>query len=215
MAYTLTSPDSADNTVRALATPPRERNTGAMPIFNSTPVYRQHNTCVEVMCWTCQRPIMRVASQVRRIRQRTGMHYCSLLCYRKAVEWRRIARVWSNISLEGECWIWQGSINKTGYGTIRVDPRNLLVHRYVYEMVRGPIPATLGLDHLCRTPACMNPAHLEAVTTQVNTARGLYATRTHCGRGHLYTPEITRITRKGWRTCLLCRRYRRQHSAQG
>lgn len=39
-------------------------------------------------------------------------------------------------------------------------------------MLRGPIPDGLQLDHLCRNPSCVNPAHLEIVTGAENIRRG-------------------------------------------
>ena len=70
------------------------------------------------------------------------------------------------------CWLWQGAINNRGYGQIRIRGRLWLAHRAHYERAHGPIPAGLVLDHLCRVHACVNPAHLEAVTDTQNKRRG-------------------------------------------
>lgn len=67
-----------------------------------------------------------------------------------------------------ECWPWRGAIQSKGYGMVG----HRLVHRVVYELVHGPIPAGLTIDHLCRNRACANPSHLEAVTMKVNYDRG-------------------------------------------
>jgi len=42
-----------------------------------------------------------------------------------------------------------------------------------YEHFVGPIPAGHDIDHLCRTPPCCNPTHLEVVRRAVNTQRGM------------------------------------------
>lgn len=72
------------------------------------------------------------------------------------------------------CWIWQGAINRGGYGIIGRGRRgngNVLVHRGMYEELIGEIPDGLHLDHLCRVKACANPWHLDPVTQAVNNRR--------------------------------------------
>jgi hypothetical protein len=89
---------------------------------------------------------------------------------------------------ENGCWIWQGTRDKLGYGYLSVKNRPARVHRLSYTMFVGPIPDGLVLDHLCRTPACANPEHLEAVTQRENTIRGLVAHVIQtgcCVHGHL------------------------------
>lgn len=79
-------------------------------------------------------------------------------------------------------------------------------HRMAYELTRGPILEGLVIDHLCRNKACVNPAHLEAVSQRVNVRRGLLGSRTACINGHEYTPENTFIERNGKRRCRTCQR---------
>lgn len=113
-----------------------------------------------------------------------------------------------------ECWVWGGALNVNGYGAFRSsgkDPRNIRAHRFAYEMLVGPIPDGMELDHLCRNRPCCNPAHLEPVTGRVNIMRGKgapaeNARKTHCPEGHEYTEENTYISPSdGWRQCVACR----------
>ena len=82
-------------------------------------------------------------------------------------------RFWRFVSPEPNsgCWLWTGADTR-GYGALG---KNGLAHRVSFEMHVGPILPGLTLDHLCRTPACVNPAHLEPVTLAENVRRSLEA----------------------------------------
>jgi hypothetical protein len=121
----------------------------------------------------------------------------------------------------GPCWLWTGAISK-GYGRFGItiafkSYRMLQAHRWAYEYWIGLIPAGLELDHLCRVRACVNPNHLEPVTTRINLLRGRgisarNAAKTHCPEGHSYIPINTFLQRGRkeslGRVCLTCRRER-------
>lgn len=77
-----------------------------------------------------------------------------------------------------------------------------LVHRIAHEIYIGPIPDGYQVDHLCSNRVCVNPAHLEAVTPLENTQR-VSRRRTHCLRGHEFTPANTR--QRGDRLGRVCR----------
>jgi hypothetical protein len=70
------------------------------------------------------------------------------------------------------CWIWKLSTSPEGYGQYWRDGRQRCAHIVYYEALRGPVQEGKELDHLCRTPSCVNPDHLEPVTTKVNIRRG-------------------------------------------
>jgi hypothetical protein len=122
-----------------------------------------------------------------------------------------IERVLEKIELDDStgCWLWTGARNAKGYGAIKVDGSTKLAHRVAFELLVAPIGDGLELDHLCRTPACINPDHLEEVTGAENSRRGISAngSKTHCANGHEFTPENTIAGRNGReRKCLICTR---------
>jgi len=118
-------------------------------------------------------------------------------------------RILSFVEIVGECWMWQGSTKPGGYGTIDIAGKTSNAHRVAYEAFVGPIPAGLSIDHLCRTPACVNPEHLEPVSQRENVLRGVgpaavNAAKTHCPQGHEYSPANTIIRPGRARRCKKC-----------
>lgn len=69
------------------------------------------------------------------------------------------------------CWLWCKSMRSDGYGQVLSGRAKIPAHRHIYERLIGPIPDELQLDHLCRNPRCVNPAHLEPVTQRENIRR--------------------------------------------
>jgi hypothetical protein len=82
------------------------------------------------------------------------------------------ARFWEKVDKTDTCWLWTGSSDRLGYGRFSTWPSVTLAHRFAYELLAGPIPDGLVIDHLCRTPSCVNPDHLEPVTQRENLRRG-------------------------------------------
>lgn len=91
------------------------------------------------------------------------------------------------------CLLWTGSVSRSKngapYGMVWRGDRATQAHRAAYELARGPIPAGLTIDHLCRLTNCVNPDHLRAVTMRVNVLAGeaftaKNARKVVCSRGH-------------------------------
>jgi len=131
------------------------------------------------------------------------------------------------ILIGDECWEWTAH-TVDGYGKfqghrggIRTEIR---AHRAVYELLVGPIPEGLELDHTCHNQdescaggptcphrRCVNPGHLTPKTTRDNVLSGrnfsaVNAAKTHCIRGHAYDAENTYTTPQGYRNCRACRK---------
>jgi len=119
-------------------------------------------------------------------------------------------RLWSKLLIGDGCWLWQG-VAVHGYGRMRrADQKNRAVHRLVYELLVGPIPAHLEPDHLCRQRNCARPDHLELVTHRENTMRGdtigaRNSAKATCPAGHAYD-----IFARGRRACRRCINERRR-----
>ena len=80
-------------------------------------------------------------------------------------------RFWTKVAQDGDCWTWLAARNSRGYGIFSTGGRLQLAHRASYEYMRAEIPDGLTIDHLCRNRLCVNPDHLDPVTTRVNNAR--------------------------------------------
>lgn len=141
-----------------------------------------------------------------------GVYYAR---YGMPLIYRLFQKVETHPTGEG-CWEWMGARLPCGYGVIKNPNGTTLAHRLLFEMLKGPIPAGLVIDHLCRNRACVNPAHMEPVTTLENIRRGDQGrwakAKTHCPHGHEYTTENTGLTTRHseggrkTRRCLTCAR---------
>jgi hypothetical protein len=117
------------------------------------------------------------------------------------------------------CWLWVGCVDRRGYAKFAHGGLSLRGHRVAYEHFVAQVPSGLELDHLCRTPACVNPAHLEPVTHRENILRSdappaACARKTHCPKGHAYDAANARLGRDGHRACRACRRTEERRAAE-
>ena len=124
------------------------------------------------------------------------------------------ARFWKKVSEQDGCWLWIGGRSDLGYPMWWTGTRVRQAYRVCYEALVALVPTGLELDHLCRRPACVNPAHLEPVTHRENLRRGegpsgVNARKRFCKRGHDLgdSSNLGKGKRYG-RECLACRRIR-------
>lgn len=173
-------------------------------------------------------------TQDQKIKGLCGKHYQRTLKYGDPnyvtqIRDDNVARFWAYADTSGgdeACWPWR-TADKNGYGAIFVNgsaKSSMLVHRFAYELLVGPIPEGLVIDHTCHKPTecdlgtdcphrrCCNPRHLEPVSTAENNHRGntwsgRNVRKTHCPQGHPYDDENTRM-QGGVRVCIACSRAR-------
>jgi len=77
-------------------------------------------------------------------------------------------RFWPNVQKTDGCWEWIAGKSKSGYGSLNVAGKRRRAHTVSYEMVNGPVPDGLYLDHICRNRGCVRPDHLRPVTHKQN-----------------------------------------------
>ena len=79
-----------------------------------------------------------------------------------------IPRFWEKVTKTDGCWNWVSAMKPNGYGAYWDGERLKYAHRYSYELLSGPIPEGMQIDHTCHNRACVNPAHLRVATTKQN-----------------------------------------------
>ena len=128
----------------------------------------------------------------------------------------RDAYLTKRIDASGDCWEWTGPTNGV-YGRTWW----AFAHRAVWEWLVGPIPEGLEIDHLCLNKMCVNPDHLEPVTSKENKRRnknrsrmgGNMRVKTHCPQGHAYEGDNIYLYR-GRRNCRTCSKRRSREFRQ-
>jgi hypothetical protein len=101
------------------------------------------------------------------------------------------------------CYLWQGYLDRDGYGSFYFRKKLRRAHRVSYFMFVGDIPKGMVVDHICNNRNCVNPSHLRLLTPKENAldSRSIpaqNARKTHCPKGHPYDKFY------GQRYCSIC-----------
>lgn len=117
---------------------------------------------------------------------------------------------WNNITIMGdsedECWNWNKSISKSGYGKMQLarlsgkGQVSMNASRYAYLLLRGSIPEGLACLHICDNKYCCNPNHLFLGTLSDNTRdmyrKGRDGIQSWIGKNH--SEQARENMRKAW-----------------
>lgn len=135
-------------------------------------------------------------------------------------------RTWVVVGKDDECWPSINSLSKSGYSIVSQEvfgvQKQIPAHRIMWELFNGPIEEGTVIDHMCHNEAyadgtcegnvclhrrCVNPAHLQMITSGENTRlgkRGLNSNRGVCrNQLHDWIPENI-IEKDDRRWCKLC-----------
>lgn len=116
-----------------------------------------------------------------------GLNYC------QSVYHRLIRQTWVDPSTN--CWLWQGKVNRSGYGVAKEQGVTRAAHRVMYAALFGDFDRSMKLCHHCDTPICINPFHVFLGTQRDNMldmhAKGRF-------RGGAKPRNQSSIGKKGW-----------------
>lgn len=115
-------------------------------------------------------------------------------------------RFWLKVQVGPGCWTWTGSVNRLGYGLVRINgdrqtsrAANRVAYEYAYNV---QVPDDKVVCHRCDNPSCVRPDHLYVGTPadnsrdmqERNRARTTLDARV-CKNGHALTPENVMYSR--------------------
>jgi hypothetical protein len=141
----------------------------------------------------------------------------------KTVE-ERIQEIMDRTEVDNnECLNWLGAY-RVRYPFIYFQGKCYRGNRLLYALCFGKIPDGMFVMHTCDNVKCINPNHLRLGTPQDNVddmiSKGRHKfiqKKTHCSRGHEFSPDNITLWRSGdryIRHCKKCLRNRKQNKAR-
>lgn len=115
----------------------------------------------------------------------------------------------AKIKITDGCWLWLGATNSDGYGSLGRSGKTYSAHKFIHELVCGPVSDDVELDHLCSNRLCVRPSHLEGVPHRVNVLRGkgvavISLNKKECPKGHLLEGDNLVVCELPRRRCRIC-----------
>lgn len=127
-----------------------------------------------------------------------------------------LARIAQRVVVRDGCWEWTGPVPPKRYPTVTIGnahagtQKRLYVHRLMFQLAHGPIPAGLFVCHQCDNTLCVRPDHMflgtaaENARDMVDKGRQYRPPRpSHCVHGHAFDEQNT-YRYKDFRYCRIC-----------
>jgi hypothetical protein len=83
------------------------------------------------------------------------------------IDQKYVDRFWSKVNKSNNCWNWEGTLDRDGYGHFGINYKIFKAHRFS-SLLAGNDPQGYVVCHTCDNPACVNPNHLVLASQEYN-----------------------------------------------